>query len=51
MVLQLKNCCKRAQHAFYKHDSPEKIPQSHTTATRRQQVAHRGPKLSSIVHI
>ncbi|CBI26496.3 hypothetical protein VitviT2T_024097 [Vitis vinifera] len=34
----------RALQAFYKHDSPEMIPQPDTTAIRRRQVADRGPK-------
>lgn len=37
----------RALQAFYKHDSPEMIPQPDTTAIRRRQVADRGPKVSS----
>lgn len=38
----------RALQAFYKHDSPEMIPQPDATGDRRPPVANRGPRVSSV---
>lgn len=41
----------RALQAFYKHDSPEMIPQPDATGDKRPQVANRGPRVSWVTFL
>ena len=41
----------RTLQAFYKHDSPQMIPQPEAMGNRRPQVADRGPRVSQLLNV